>query len=64
MRETAVLGILGIHTLGFYIDSSVAEFRFDRTALLILATVLLNLGVDALSRGLRKRLRLKPELGL
>lgn len=51
MRETAVLGILGIHTLGFYIDSSVAEFRFDRTLLLILATVMLNLAVDALSRG-------------
>ena len=64
MRETAVLGILGIHTLGFYIDSSVAEFRFDRTLLLILATVMLNLAVDALSRGLRKRLRLKPGLGL
>ena len=64
MRETAVLGILGIHTLGFYIDSSVAEFRFDRTALLILATVILNLGVDALSRGLRKRLRFKPGLGV
>lgn len=64
MRETAVLGILGIHTLGFYIDSSVVEFRFDRTAVLILATVLLNLGVDALSRTLRKRLRLRPGLGL
>ncbi|MDX1802448.1 MAG: ABC transporter permease [Alcanivorax sp.] len=57
MRETAVLGILGIHTLGFYIDSSVAEFRFDRTLVLILATVALNLLVDALSRGLRKHLR-------
>ena len=64
MRETAVLGILGIHTLGFYIDSSVAEFRFDRTALLILATVLLNLGVDALSRALRQRLRLQPGHGV
>ena len=32
--------------------------------LLILATVMLNLAVDALSRGLRKRLRLKPGLGL
>lgn len=59
MRETAVLGILGIHTLGFYIDSSVAEFRFDRTLVLILATVCLNLAVDAFSRRLRARLRLK-----
>jgi phosphonate transport system permease protein len=58
MRETAVLGILGIHTLGFYIDSSVAEFRFDRTLVLILATVGLNLGVDGFSRWLRGRLRL------
>ncbi|WP_237738809.1 PhnE/PtxC family ABC transporter permease [Alcanivorax hongdengensis] len=57
MRETAVLGILGIHTLGFYIDSSVAEFRFDRTLVLIIATVALNLAVDALSRHLRQRLR-------
>lgn len=64
MRETAVLGILGIHTLGFYIDSSVAEFRFDRTLILILATVILNLMVDALSRGLRKRLRLRPGHGV
>ena len=58
MRETAVLGILGIHTLGFYIDSSVSEFRFDRTLVLVLATVALNLAVDALSRWLRGRLRL------
>lgn len=64
MRETAVLGILGIHTLGFYIDSSVAEFRFDRTLILILATVMLNLLVDAVSRGIRKRLRLKPGHGV
>ncbi|MBU60610.1 MAG: ABC transporter permease [Alcanivorax sp.] len=61
MRETAVLGILGIHTLGFYIDSSVAEFRFDRTLMLILATVCLNLAVDAFSRWLRARLRLAGE---
>ena len=58
MRETAVLGILGIHTLGFYIDSSLAKFRFDRTMVLILATLGLNLGVDAFSRWPRGRLRL------
>lgn len=58
MRETAVLGILGIHTLGFYIDTSIAVFRFDQTLVLIAATVILNLLVDALSRGLRGRLHL------
>ncbi len=30
LRETAILGILGISTLGFYIDSAFEEFRFDR----------------------------------
>ena len=58
MRETAVLGILGIYTLGFYIDSAFAEFRFDRALLLIALTVALNLLVDAGSRALRRKLRL------
>lgn len=59
MRETAVLGILGITTLGFYVDSAFAEFRFDRALLLIIIGVLLNIMVDALSRKLRQILRLQ-----
>jgi phosphonate transport system permease protein len=59
MRESAILGILGIATLGFYIDSAFAEFRFDRAALLILASALLNMGVDTFARFLRKRLHLQ-----
>lgn len=59
MRETAILGILGIQTLGFYIDSAISEIRFDRAALLILITAFLNIGVDACSRGIRARLRLR-----
>ena len=59
MRETAILGILGIHTLGFYIDSALSEIRFDRAAMLILITALLNIGVDACSRRIRSRLRLR-----
>jgi phosphonate transport system permease protein len=59
MRETAILGILGIATLGFYIDSAFAELRFDRALFLILVTAILNLGIDALSRFIRARLRLK-----
>lgn len=62
MRETAVLGILGIHTLGFYVDSAFAEFRLDRALLLIAAGVCLNLGVDAISRRLRASVRLSPSL--
>jgi len=59
MRETAILGILGIYTLGFYVDSSIQELRFDRAMLLILITALLNIGVDTLGRYIRRRLALQ-----
>ncbi|GGX88452.1 hypothetical protein GCM10007160_14910 [Litchfieldella qijiaojingensis] len=59
MRETAILGILGIATLGFYVDSAIQEIRFDRALVLILITALLNIGVDVLARRLRARLRLR-----
>ncbi len=59
MRETAILGILGIATLGFYIDSAFADSRFDRALLLIVITAFLNLGIDALSRTIRAKLRLQ-----
>lgn len=58
MRESAILGILGVRTLGFYVDSAIAEFRFDRAVVLILVTGAVNLGIDALSRTLRARQRL------
>ncbi len=65
IRETAILGILGIHTLGFFVDNALAELRFDRAVLLIVVTAGLNIAVDALSRWIRARLRLKttPEQG-
>ncbi|WP_166263851.1 PhnE/PtxC family ABC transporter permease [Marinobacter caseinilyticus] len=59
MRETAILGILGVATLGFYIDSAIQNIRFDRAMVLILITALLNIGIDALSRFIRGRLALK-----
>jgi phosphonate transport system permease protein len=62
MRETAILGILGIATLGFYVDSAFSELRLDRALVLIAASVMLNLAVDALSRALRQHLRLKHRL--
>ena len=62
MRETAILGILGIATLGFYIDSAIADIRLDRAMLLILITALLNLGIDSLSRIARSRLRLSTRV--
>ena len=61
-RETAILGILGIATLGFYIDSAIQDIRFDRALVLIIITGLINLLIDAASRHIRTRLRLKTNL--
>ena len=60
MRETAILGMLGIGTLGFYIDSAFEEFRFDRALLLILCAAILNIIADMFARNLRQRLHLRP----
>lgn len=59
LRESAILGILGITTLGFYIDSSIQELYLDKAMVLIVITALLNVLVDAISRRLRAKLRLK-----
>ena len=58
MRETAILGILGIATLGFYVDSALADIRLDRALFFIVITASLNIGIDSLSRYIRNRLRL------
>ena len=59
LRESAILGILGVHTLGFYIDSAFESFRLDAALLLIIASALLNITVDHGSRLLRHRLHLR-----
>jgi len=59
MRETAILGILGIATLGFYVDSAIQELRFDRAMILIFVTALLNIAVDAVARAIRRHLQLR-----
>jgi phosphonate transport system permease protein len=58
LRESAIFGILGVTTLGYYVDAAISEFRLDVAVLLILVTALLSMAVDAFSRGLRRRLRI------
>tara|TARA_Y100000588_G_scaffold209540_1_gene223371 strand:- start:1102 stop:2595 length:1494 start_codon:yes stop_codon:yes gene_type:complete len=58
MRESAILGILGITTLGFFIDSAIAEDKMDQFVLLLLVTAFLNMGIDSLSQRLRKGLHI------
>ena len=62
MRESAILGILGIYTLGFYIDSAISDDQIDKAILLILITVLLNMGIDSVSQFVRRRLKISTKL--
>ncbi|GHB16071.1 PhnE/PtxC family ABC transporter permease [Salinicola rhizosphaerae] len=55
LRETAILGMLGVATLGFYIDSSFEYLMFDQAFFLLLITAALNIAVDAISRRFRPR---------
>ena len=59
LRESAIFGILGVATLGFYVDAAISEFRLDVAVVLIVATALLSMIVDVLSRSLRRRLRIE-----
>ena len=58
LRESAIFGILEVVTLGYYIDAAISEFRLDVAVVLILVTAMLSMAVDALSRSLRRRLRI------
>jgi len=55
IRETALLGMLGVATLGFHIDSSFQYLMFDQAFFLLLVTAGLNIAVDALARRYRPR---------
>ncbi len=59
VRESAIFGVLGVLTLGYFIDAAITELRLDAAVVLIAATGLLSIGIDALSRGLRRRLRIE-----
>ncbi len=61
-RESAILGILGIYTLGFFIDSAIADHHLDKAIALILITAFLNMGIDSLSQVIRRRLKISTKL--
>jgi phosphonate transport system permease protein len=58
LRESAIFGILGVATLGYYVDAAISEFRLDVAVFLILGVAALSMTVDTLSRWLRRRLRI------
>ena len=57
-RESAILGILGIYTLGFFIDSAISDDKLDQAILLIAVSAVINVGIDMVSQAVRKRLRI------
>lgn len=57
VRESAIFGILGVRTLGYHVDAAISELRLDVAVVLIVATGGLSMAMDALSRALRRRLR-------
>lgn len=59
LRESAIFGILGVTTLGFYVDAAISELRLDAAVVLILVTAALSMTVDTLSRRLRRSLRIE-----
>jgi len=62
MRESAILGVLGIFTLGFYIDSAFSENKMDKALLLILFTALLNMIIDSISQRIRSKIKVSTKL--
>ncbi len=57
IRESSLLGILGIYTLGFYVDSGIADAKMDKALVLILFIALLNIIVDSISQRVREYVR-------
>ncbi len=58
LRESAILGLLGVATLGYHVDAAIAELRFDEAIVIIFSIGLLTIAVDVFSRRLRQALRL------
>jgi phosphonate transport system permease protein len=59
LRESAIFGILGVRTLGYYVDAAISELRLDTAGFLLLAVAALSMSADALSRGFRRSLRIE-----
>lgn len=59
VRESALVGLLGIGTLGFYVGATIQEIRIDRAVVLLLVTMLATVAIDAISRRLRASLGIK-----
>ena len=62
MRESAILGMLGLATLGFFIDSAIADFRLDKMMMLLILTAFLNIIIDNISKRVSRYLKSDTEI--
>lgn len=58
VRESAILGVLGIYTLGYYIDSAIADDKMDKAVVIIAAMAIMNIVIDSISQRVRKAIRI------
>ncbi len=58
VRESALLGLLGVYTIGFFIDSAIENDHMDVTLVLILSSGLITMFIDFVSQGVRRYLRI------
>ncbi len=57
VRETAILGVLAIQTIGFHIDHAFAQFHYDRAIVFILMNSIIVIAGDLLGTIVRRRVR-------
>ena len=53
VRESSILGVLGIYTLGFYIDSAISDDKMDKVIFLIMCMSIINIVIDSVSNKVR-----------
>lgn len=55
LRESLVLGIVGAGGIGFYIQTYVRSFQYDKAASVTIAVVIMVVAIEALNVALRRR---------
>ncbi|MBC9245245.1 ABC transporter permease [Paracoccus sp. 11-3] len=58
VRESAILGLLGVSTMGYYIGTAIQELRTDRAIFLLLVTMIVTMVIDVISKRCRTSLGL------
>ncbi len=55
LRESLILGIVGAGGIGFYIQTYVRSFQYDKAASVTLAVIVMVIAIEALNVSLRRR---------